>query len=755
MKIQMLLAISLFLITISSVNYSQTAIKLENWKTHSSILNVVTADVDSRGRIWAGSPGGLFVYDEAGQTTKVFRNLDALLSLDVTTVKANRASKEVYIGTFDGVIDIVSEDFTFTHVTDILRPNFPNAKINDIIFNGNLAYIGGGFGLTVFDTKERVFRQTPPRLGTFKPNTQVNQIIIANNRLWVATDEGVASIKLNSSIIDPESWTNYTKSNGLITNKITGIAAYKGSIFCISDTNVCELKDTLFSSIFSTAIWNPIKSINILNDTLYISTPFYLEDLTNKMIYTSADITDSALINKFIPNPLNNEAILLLNEHGIVLKSDQIKQIKPESPTSNLFTHLAVDRDGALWSATEQIGRGRGFMKLYDNIWENFNLKQYPEIKTDAYYKVSAIPDGRVVLSSWGSGLLVVTKENGKYNFKINDNANSCLTGSANNSNEANFIVVGESVYDPRTGTIWVVNYAHNYMGPLMMAQDKTDKNYCFSSQSNRKFIPLAIDFSGTKWAGSIEGDGLLYYNEGKSLENPTPYTGYFNSSNSQLQSSDINCIAVDKSGIIWIGTPNGLAYILQPSAVLRNAKPILRPTNIKLLASTPINYIMVDALNNKWIATNDGVWVIDPDGITELMQINTKNSPLITNEIIAMATNEKTGQVYFGTKKGLSEVTSFSVKPLPSYNISCYPQPYIPAKDGNLIIEGLAENSNIRILTTDGELVKSITTTSQKIIWDGRNEQGDPVSTGIYLIMGQSSSSDASGVAKCAIINQ
>ena len=285
MKIKLLWAISLFLIIISTDNFSQTAIKLENWKTHSSILNVVSADVDSRGRIWAGSPGGLFVYDEAGQTTKVFRNLDALLSLDVTTVKANRASKEVYIGTFDGVIDIVSEDFTFTHITDILRPNFPNAKINDITFNGNLAYIGGGFGLTVFDTKERVFRQTPPRLGIFKPNTQVNQIIIANNRLWAATDEGVASIKLSSSIIDPEAWTNYTTISGLKSNKINGIATFNGTIYCISDTNVYTLNDTSFTSVYSTAIWNTIKSINILNDSLYISTPYYLQDLNNQMKY--------------------------------------------------------------------------------------------------------------------------------------------------------------------------------------------------------------------------------------------------------------------------------------------------------------------------------------------------------------------------------------------------------------------------------------------------------------------------------------
>ena len=458
MKIKLLWAISLFLIIISTDNFSQTAIKLENWKTHSSILNVVSADVDSRGRIWAGSPGGLFVYDEAGQTTKVFRNLDALLSLDVTTVKANRASKEVYIGTFDGVIDIVSEDFTFTHITDILRPNFPNAKINDITFNGNLAYIGGGFGLTVFDTKERVFRQTPPRLGIFKPNTQVNQIIIANNRLWAATDEGVASIKLSSSIIDPEAWTNYTTISGLKSNKINGIATFNGTIYCISDTNVYTLNDTSFTSVYSTAIWNTIKSINILNDSLYISTPYYLQDLNNQMKYSSADVLDTALINKFIPNPLNNNIIVLLNEYGIVIKSDKIKQIKPESPASNLFSHLAVDRDGALWSATEQIGRGRGFMKLYDNVWENFNIKQFPEIKSDAYYKVNALPDGRVVLSSWGGGLLVVSKENNKYSFKFTNSQNSCMSGI---SGGPDFNVIGESVYDSRTGSIWADRRAH------------------------------------------------------------------------------------------------------------------------------------------------------------------------------------------------------------------------------------------------------------------------------------------------------
>jgi len=737
-------------ITCTLKTLSQNPVQLENWQTYSSILNSVASDVDSKGRIWTASNGGVYNYNPADETFKEFRNIDAMLTLDATSIAALHKREEMYIGTFDGVLEIVTEDYKWTHITDIQKPNFPDRRILSIIFNGDLAYVGGSFGLTTFDINEHVFRQTPSRLGSFQPLTTVNGLHIADNILWAATDEGVAKIDLKTSIINPENWTNYTFAQGLPRQPINGITSFEGNIYCFSDTTVCQFQDTGFVQIKSTAIWDVVKSIGVFDNKFYIATLFNVRDLNDVMFYNFTSVLDTAYINGFSVNPINGSMNILLNDAGFVIKNSEQKHIKPVSPVSNLFTSLDIDINGNLWSATEYSG-GKGFMRLKDGLWMNFTHRTTPQILTENYGRVSCFPDGRIVLSSWGVGYLTLTANGDDFDYHITNSTNSCLTGV---NGAPNYVVTGETAYDPRNGSSWVINFAPNFTGNLFMGINAQNEQLCGYPLSTREFIPLAIDYSGTKWAGSTYGYGLAYFNEGNDWDSQIDDKwGLFTQSNSQLPSSTINCIAVDKGGVIWLGTPNGLAYILSPSNVLRDVSPIIKPTSIRVLQSLPINDIMVDALNNKWVATNSGVFVIDPDGIEELAQFTVDNSPLITNDVASLATNFSTGKVYFGTRLGLSEAQSFAIQPLESFDIKCYPQPYYPERDGHLTIEGLAENADIRILTTDGKLVKNITTFSQKATWDGLDDAGNKVASGVYLIMGTSLSTESKGVAKFAII--
>lgn len=736
----------------SFVSLAQAPVQLENWQTFSSLLNSVDGTVDYHGNIWIATNGGAYYYNSSNESFEEFRNINALLSLDITSVAANNSTNEIYLGTFDGIIEIKKGDAPWIHVTDLLKTNYPDTRINDIIFNENIAYICGGFGLTTFNINEKVFLQTPGRLGSFQPLTNVNQMIIINNKLWAATDEGVAAVDLSNSIINPANWKNYTRENGLSEEKVKGIISFNNKIYCFTDTTINEFQDSGFVKIMSTVEWDKIQSLSVYKNKLIYSTLYHCSDLNNNTIYKLDDIKDTAKINRTFVYPDNGNLIVLLHDAGFVIIDNPNKQIKPQSPASNIFSDLDVDIYGNLWAATDYTG-GQGFMRMQKGKWLNFTTKTHPEILTNAYGRISCFPDGRIVSSSWGYGFLTLyPRGNDEYDYKITNSTNSCLTGVNGNPE---YVVTGCSAYDSRKATSWIINFAPNFYGNLFMGEN-TDNNYvCSVSRSTREFIPLVIDFSGTKWAGSINGYGIVYFNEGNDFNNSSDdKQGTFTTANSQLPSNTINCLAIDKSDVIWIGTPNGLAYILSPSSVLRDADPIIKPTSLRVLASMPINDIMVDALNNKWVATNNGVFVIDPDGAVQLAQYTKENAPLITNEILSLATDPNSGKIWFGSRKGLSQAQSFAIQPLKSYNISCYPQPYNPQKDGNLTIEGLAENSDLRITTIDGKLIKALQTTSQKAIWDGRDEYGKYVSSGIYLIMGTSLTTDAKGIAKFAVVN-
>jgi len=145
---------------------------------------------------------------------------------------------------------------------------------------------------------------------------------------------------------------------------------------------------------------------------------------------------------------------------------------------------------------------------------------------------------------------------------------------------------------------------------------------------------------------------------------------------------------------------------------------------------------------------------VINPDGSDTVGTINISNSPLPTNEIVSIGYNENTGQMYFGSKMGIYEATSLSVLPSASYNITCYPQPFNIDKDNELIIDGLEDYSDIRIVTPAGILVRKMFVNSKKAIWDGKDENGNKAPNGVYLIMATSSSTKHSAVQKIAVLS-
>jgi hypothetical protein len=248
------------------------------------------------------------------------------------------------------------------------------------------------------------------------------------------------------------------------------------------------------------------------------------------------------------------------------------------------------------------------------------------------------------------------------------------------------------------------------------------------------------------------EANGLYYYNEKNTFDN-TDDDKYnlLTTSNSSILNNVQNALAVDQFGVVWVGTPVGLNSILNPSSILQNVKPSIR--KVSLLGSEVINAILVDALNNKWIATNNGVTVLNPDGTEVIGLVNKTNSPLLTNEIMSLATDVNTGRIYFGTKMGLFSAYSLSVKPSVNYDIKAYPQPFDPPKHGEIVIDGLAADTHLKILAMDGTLIQSLIVTGRKAIWDGKDIKGDYVSDGVYLIVVSSSSESSASVGKIAVV--
>ena len=751
---------SCFLIFISVLTISNAKLNLFDWQTYTSMANVRNADFDSQGRIWAGTSGGVFIYNPIDNKFIEIRNTEGLISQDITTIAFNKNKNKFYIGSKDGYLYIVSdntENLDWKYITDIVSAQFPNPEIDDIIFNNEFAYISGGFGLAKFSQKDNVFLETVVRFGDFPTNTKVNKILIFDNYIWAATDAGLARAKLNSTISNPASWQTYTTDSGLPDNATNLLLVSDSTLYLATNSTICKFEDDSIKTIATSKDNAKIVSMINQNGKILYATSLQIFDLKNQVINTKYYWQN---INTLLYDSQKDNIYILYSAYGMskIIGNDNF-HIIPNTPLTNNFMNLDVDNKGRLWVATrsKETNNGKGFAMLdKKGKWLNFTPQKFSPVDNECM-KIKAFDDGKVFVSTWGSGMIMLEDANGGFTITKYDTSNSPLI-SAIGSNK-NYIITGEALED-KNGLKWIINYGQEVPGPLLLALDKDNNFHQFNNNlffADRQYLELAIDHWGTKWLGSYKfSKGLFYFNENGTIDDESDdIAGIITKSNSSLYDNEQTSLAVDRNGVLWIGTSSGLNYIYDTSPILSNNKIYVR--EIPQLRSQYINDIYVDALNNKWIATTKGVWVLNSDG-SELLNkkiINSENSPLVDDDVYSITSNPETGIIYLGTKKGLSAVKTLSVAPLAEYDIKCYPQPFNPDKDEYMFIDGLKQFNDVRILTTDGVLVKSMSAIGRKTVWDGKDENGNFVANGIYLIVGSSATAGGSGVGKFAVLRK
>jgi hypothetical protein len=233
-------------------------------------------------------------------------------------------------------------------------------------------------------------------------------------------------------------------------------------------------------------------------------------------------------------------------------------------------------------------------------------------------------------------------------------------------------------------------------------------------------------------------------------------------SNNGNLPSNNILSIAKDKNGFIWVGTDNGIAVIQCPQLIFTNSceatLPVVNEGGFAnyLFKGEEIRSIAVDGADRKWIATANGVSLVNRDGDKVLQHYNETNSGLLSNDVRSIAINGNTGEIFFGTSKGLSSFKGTATEPaVTTENILIYPNPVPPGFAGTIGIKGLASNSYIKITELNGRLVYQAKALGGQAIWNGRDAQGKNIQSGIYLVIAIDEMKQEKAVGKIVFISK
>ena len=131
---------------------------------------------------------------------------------------------------------------------------------------------------------------------------------------------------------------------------------------------------------------------------------------------------------------------------------------------------------------------------------------------------------------------------------------------------------------------------------------------------------------------------------------------------------------------------------------------------------------IAVDGANRKWFGTaNSGVFLFTADGSKLIHHFNTDNSPLFSNSVSGISINSQNGEVFFATAKGLISWMGDATGSEPTFqHLYVWPNPVRETWHGDVTIDGLTENADVRITDIAGNLVYKTVSNGGRAVWDG-----------------------------------
>jgi hypothetical protein len=279
----------------------------------------------------------------------------------------------------------------------------------------------------------------------------------------------------------------------------------------------------------------------------------------------------------------------------------------------------------------------------------------------------------------------------------------------------------------------------------------------------DKRLTGILATSTGQVWL-LVKNDGIFVFRENR---NGTVSERFFTVKNQDSELIErVFSIAEDLDGNIWVGTNKGPVVYYNPASIFEDQTvlgyqiqiPRNDGTNFAdlLLENEIINTIAIDGANRKWIGTeSSGVFLMSGDGKEEIHNFNQDNSPLFSNKVVSIAINNESGEVFFGTDKGVLSFMGQATAGNEDFkDVYVYPNPVREDYEGDITITGLVTDANVKITDVSGNIVYETTALGGQAIWDGRNFSGKKVQTGVYLVFCTNEDGSKTHVTKLLFIH-
>ncbi len=741
-----------FLLIVPAIISTTSAQQFTNWQNYTALKNVSDITIINDG-FWSAASGGAFQYSNTTNQFYTLHKSEGLEGNSLTSVIEDKYGR-TWFGSIEGIIDIYNiDDNSFDIILDIYNSNQINKKINDLSSFGDTIIVSSDFGVSLINVNNFLFYDTFFKFGSFPSNTRINSTL-KTDLFYVCTDAGIAIQKPGAvNLSAPESWNVYSTLQGLPSNKTLKAGIYQNNLIVGTDNGFSQFVSNTWNNFIIELVDKNISDFQVSGDSILILSEnniyLYFNNILNVLYSSSVPLSKIEF--------QENYGIVCASDNGSLFLNTQLAGdfLSPNAPPVNQFPSMSVDVSGTFWSASGKDVTGVGFYTYKEDTWNYYNTANTSELPTNAVYY--AYTSGTTAyLGGWGYGFLEV---NGN-NKKLFNRANTGMQGVPQNPD---FLVITGFGKDSRSN-LWVLNYwAVDNKTLSMQTPDSTWYHFIIPAAQGRNLLGnenLAIDPYDTKWLSCADPSrlGVFYFNENKTYSDPSDDRSDYLTTSDGLNTNDIRDVVVDKRGDVWVATSLGANVITNTSGIPSFGSSGLNIRNVFVLRQQSVNSIAVDPLNQKWIGTNEGLLLVNSDGSRLLATFTAQNSALLSDQIRSIAIDADKGIVFVGTDEGLTSFETPYIKPVESYEeLFIYPNPFYVNSGNNLLtIDGLVQNSNIKILSISGTLIAEFSSPGGRTAyWDGKDDNGDLVSTGVYIIVAYQSESNDVVTGKVAVLRQ
>ncbi len=759
----LLLVVTLFY---SSVFAQKAEVPIGEWRIHLP-YNAVNSIAESPSYLYVGAERGFYSFDKQSGEMELYSKVNGFSDVEVELLKYHDDLGLLLIAYENTNIDILQGNSIF-NISDILRKSIlGQKKINDIHFEGKFAYLSCSFGIVIIDLERKAISDSYLNIGPNGVATPINSLAFYGDSIYVGTSVGILKApKVGLNLSDFNSWTGPIYMIDSSSARL--LRVFRNKLYADVDQRLRVYDGTKWNFKGDTIpqFKRDTKSMEVCHGNLiYVQVPFRTE------VPPGITIIDANGNERFIKENVNNFAILDQYSSiwtggdftGLVRISPQGQYsfTRPNGPQrSTAFSMTPIGEElwvagggtNAQWNPTFSLA---GFYRFENGLWKNrLNI---PELETayDNLVIASLDGSGEVFVGTHGVGLIHL--KNNQLQTIYTD-ANSPLSRS-----DGGYVQADGLAFDS-DGNLWVTNYDSDKA--LKVRTTKGEWNE-FELPSNRP-TEIVIDRFNRKWMVSRDfGTGIIVFEETNGVlgEGQNVMTLQSSEGRGSLPSNEVNALAVDEDGEIWVGTNEGLAVFYpsfefferQGQEVTQAKRFIIDDGNDigYLLGSEVINDIQVDGANRKWVATNTGVWLIAADGSEVIRHFTEFNSPLLSNQVVCVGILPKTGEVFFGTTRGIVSYRGDATGANDLHgDVNIFPNPVRPGYDGPITINGLPTNATVKITDISGRVVYEMISNGGTAVWDGNNFNGERAQTGIYLFITANEDDKDPKVTKLLLVN-